>query len=69
MKLELDKEDLMALVKGTSPYYNVFENPLVKKCGSWTGGHVDKWSWGSGLDSLSDEDLYKLYNICKDSWK
>lgn len=67
--MDLDREDLLNLVKGTSPYYNVFENPLVKRCGSWTGGFVDKWSWNSGLNSLTDAELMKLYKTCKDSWK
>ncbi len=68
MKVELDKSDLKALVLGISPYYSAFDIPLVKQNGSWCGGHVDKWSWNSNLDSLPEEKLFELYNICKKSW-
>ena len=67
MKVELDKKDLIALVSGTSPYYDAFEIPLVKQNGYFIGGHVDKWSWNS-LKELTEEQLWELYNICKDSW-
>lgn len=70
MTFELDTEDLKSLVKGITPHYNVFENPLVKMCGEWIGGFVDKWSWfGYVLDTLSEEELYVLYITCKNSWK
>ena len=68
MKVELDREDLLSLVKGKTPYYSVFEEPIVKKNGKWIGGHVDKWQWGN-IESLSNEELFELYTICKNSWK
>jgi hypothetical protein len=68
MKIELEREDLLNMVKGTSPYYSVMEDTLVKKAGQWIGGMADRWSWGD-LNSLTDEELFKLYKICKDSWK
>jgi hypothetical protein len=68
MDVKLDRKDLESLVRGVSPYYSVFENPLVKRCGSWTGGFVDKWSWNK-FDDLSDSQLMELYTICKESWK
>lgn len=43
MTVELDREDLLSLVKGKTPFYSVFEVPLVKNNGRWVGGHVDKW--------------------------
>jgi hypothetical protein len=70
MKYELDIEDLQTLVKGSVPYYSVFENPIVKKCGNWVGGMADKWRWdNSALGKLSEEELYVLYVTCKNSWK
>lgn len=69
MTVELNKDDLKSLVMGTSPYYNAFTNPLVKKCGSYTGGFVEKWSWNSQLDKLSEKQLWDLYKTCKNSWK
>ena len=70
MLIELDRKDLISLVKGTSPYYSIFENPLVKQCGSYCGGMCDEWSWTSVyLEELSDKELFELYALCKDSWK
>ncbi|MFA5409375.1 MAG: hypothetical protein WC343_11445 [Bacilli bacterium] len=68
MKVELEKKDLIALVNGTSPYYNAFEIPLVKENGYYMAGHVEKWCWNS-LKELTEEELWELYNICKNSWK
>lgn len=68
--INLDKGDLVTLVLGSSPYYSVFEEPLIKKCGSFTGGFVEKWSWSrSTLEQLTEEELYQIYIICKNSWK
>lgn len=70
MKVELDKKDLKSLVTGIEPYYSLFEHPLVKRCGSYCGGFVEKWSWKDyELDKLTEDELYCLYSICKESWK
>ena len=70
MLIEVDKKDLVSLVYGTAPYYDIFEVPLVKKCGEWIGGMADKWDWSySELQSLSEQELYDLYLMCKKSWK
>jgi len=66
--IDLGREELESLVRGGDPYYSVFENPLVKQHGSYCGGFVEKWSWNSDFSDLSEEKLYELYNICKDSW-
>lgn len=67
MLLDLDKEDLKALVKGRYPYYSAFENPLVKKAGHSYNHQNGTTNWDS-LDSLSEMELIKLYKICKNSW-
>jgi hypothetical protein len=70
MNLELTKEDLIALVKGTSPHYNVMEHPLIKSNGSYSGGFKDEWNWNYTFDkSLTEEQLFEMYTICKNSWK
>ena len=69
MNVELDKSGLISLVRGTEPYYSIFEHPLVKKCGNWNGGLADKWSWNGNLEILSEEELFEVYNLCKESWK
>lgn len=64
------KEDLINMVKGSAPYYDVFDNELVKKTGEWLGGFHDKWVWShSKLETLTEDELVELYYICKNSWK
>lgn len=67
MKVDLDRKDLIALVKGTSPNYSEFNNPLVKANGSYCGGFVERWDWSLTSD-ITDSQLYELYKICKASW-
>ena len=67
--VHLDRKDLMSLVRGTDPYYSVFEHPLVKDNGDYVGGFVDKWAWCyPKLNTLSNEELVELYYVCKNSW-
>lgn len=66
MTVDLDKVDLIALVCGTSPNYNLFENTTIKKCGYFMR---DNWYWyDHELEKLSEEELLTLYNLCKNSW-
>ena len=68
MKVELSKKQLINMVLGTVPGYNVFEHPLVKQCGYYCGGFVEKWNWHSNkLNELTEEQLFELYNICNDN--
>ncbi len=68
MMIQLDKEDLISLVMGQSPWYHLFEHPMVKKCGHFTGGHHNKWTWNEQqLKALEEKDLFKLYTLCKES--
>lgn len=70
MTVELDKNTLVSLVKGSCPNYNIFDNPLVKKSGRYTGGFHDKWDWDRVvLENLTEEKLWELYSLCKSSWK
>jgi len=67
MKVELKRTELEALVKGKPPYYNEFDNPLVKKAGHRYSDQYGRTDWSS-LDDLTDKELYELYIICKNSW-
>ncbi len=67
MKIELDRKGLETLVKGSQPYYNEFENPLVIKAGHSYSDQYGRTTWGN-LSALTDEELYKLYEICKNSY-
>jgi hypothetical protein len=69
MKIELDKSALITLVNGIEPYYSLFDNQIVSSCGSFSGSQ-GTWSWNkSNLKELSEEELYTLYLLCKDSWE
>ncbi len=67
MKVELNRKSLEALVKGSEPYYSQFDNPLVKKAGHSYSDQYGRTSWNS-LSKLTDEELYQLHLICRDSW-
>ena len=67
--IKLDKYILMALICQTSPYYSIFENSLISKCGEYIGGFKDEWIWHKNeLIKLTETDLINLYNLCIDSW-
>lgn len=70
MQVDLDKKDLIALVKGKEPNYDVFDHPLVKQCGEYRGGMTDSWHWNKYvLEEISEAQLWELYQVCKNSWK
>ncbi len=70
MKVDLDKKDLIAMVKGISPYYSLFNDTFVRQCGTYTGGLIDKWDWNIyKLETLTEKDLFGLYTLCKNSWR
>ena len=66
MNLNLDKEDLISLVKGSCPYYSLFNHPVVKACGQYSDNRG--WSWREGeLEKLDENQLFVLYELCKNS--
>ena len=66
MKVDLDKADLVCLVKGITPNYE----PLVKRCGHYVGGFSERWEWNkSQLMELTENELCELYSICKTSYQ
>ncbi len=67
MNVDLTTEDLKALVRGSSPHYDFFENPLVEKAGHSYNDQYGKTQWDS-LSELTDAELWELYNICKKGW-
>lgn len=67
MILKLDTKDLQALVRGSVPNHSAWDYELVKKAGHVYNDYGGRTSWSS-LDKLTDEELGKLYFICKNSW-
>jgi len=67
MKIDLDREGLEALVKGSHPNYNAFNNPLTIKAGHLYRDQYGSTEWRN-LESLNEEELFELYIICRNSW-
>lgn len=67
MIVDLSRKDLEDLVKGSSPHYFEFDNPLVKKAGHSYSDQYGRTTWSS-LDRLTDEELWQLKSICAESW-
>jgi hypothetical protein len=67
MKVELDRKGLEILVRGSEPYYDAFNHPLIIK-----GGHCYYDQYGTTrwerLKDLTDEELCEVYLICRNSW-
>jgi len=69
MILDLDKKDLISLVKGISPYDSVWNNPLINENGDYSASYSN-WDWNYGtFENCSEEKIYEIYMICKNSWK
>ena len=45
MIIELDRKGLEILVAGSQPYYNEFDNPLIKKAGHDYSDKNGRTSW------------------------
>ena len=74
MKLDLDKKDLINLVKGTTPYYSLFDlfttDGLGVYCESKNGKVHDYWVWNEEkLKKMTENQLFELYQTCLNSYK
>ena len=68
MKVDLSREDLINLVKGSRPNYNVIGNEIIEKCGSFYGNY-GRWDWNYGFsEDLTEQQLWDMYVLCRDSW-
>ncbi len=69
LEIKITKEDLINMVKGVRPSYDLFENEVVKRCGTYNGSY-GSWSWNTyELEKLKVTDLYALYILCRDCYK
>lgn len=70
VKIYIDKKKvLIHLICGVEPNYSIFENELVKACGTFNGSY-GTWSWNKGkLKELKKKQLAELYLLCRESWK
>jgi len=61
-----NRKGLEILVSGCQPSYDVFDYPLVKKAEHEYSDQYNRTRW-SKLSSLTEEELYELYLICRNS--
>ena len=69
MIVDLDRKDIISLLTGSQPNYSV-----IYKIPEEFGYYVDCfniWRWNNISENMSysDEQLYDLYLMCKNSWK
>ncbi len=68
MIVELDREDIISLMKGTEPNYNIMHK-IPEDLGRYVGGFADRWEWDMIIPTqYSDEELYNIYLMCKESY-
>ena len=69
MIVDLDRKDIISLLTGSQPNYSVIDK-IPEEFGYYVGG-FNIWRWNNISEnvSYSDEQLYDLYLMCKNSWK
>lgn len=61
--IEVSKEDLVNLITGTSPSFDLINSFTEMGIGNYIGGHVDRWNWNrSTLENLDEHELLEIYN-------
>jgi hypothetical protein len=66
MLVDLDKNGLEALVRGSIPTYKQMEIEVIKTVGGMEGGQNDHWEWDFwALQKLSESELHNIYEILK----
>lgn len=65
MTVELSKKDIIHLLRGTEPNYNVMGLVKDMELGSYIGGFEDRFEWNyqssKCWDKYSEQELYDLY--------
>lgn len=64
MSQDFDRQLYIDAIKGRTPTHDLFDHPLVKRSGSYTGGFKDEWHWNYYFD-LTDTELIRLYNLLR----
>lgn len=61
MKVELDRKDIISLLRGTNTHYSVM-NKIPEELGSYVGGFVERWEWNYMDENVPYSDEY-LFNL------
>jgi len=64
----LDRKDLKSLIKGTGVHKIHENNKIVQRAG-YLNDDVNGIQLWTNLDDLSNDELYELYLICKNSYR
>lgn len=69
MKVDLDKKDLIYLIKGIKPEISIHKK--LKDFGEmWEYNSENSWQWNFyKLNQLTEESLFEIYELCKNSWE
>lgn len=67
MVLKLDKKDLITLVQGNEPSFELISKYEKSGLGSYNGSY-GTWSWSS-LKELTEEQLYSMHLEMKYQYK
>lgn len=69
MITEIDKIDIVNMLKGTAPPYELIEELEKSGVGNFTGGFSDGWRWNEfELKTKSEQDLFEIYTKIKTYW-
>lgn len=64
--VELDKDDLIYLIRGFDPSYEQMKHFLIEPYGEYEGGFHNRWEWDyHKLMECNEELLLSIYNVCK----
>lgn len=67
MVVDLSREDIINLLRGTNPGWDVMDK-IPENLGYEIGGFVGEWKWTISVnDPQTDEELFELYLMCKNS--
>ena len=67
MTVNLDKDDLISLVKGVKPSWTLMETLENQNLGRYSD--INGWHWDdSSLSALDEVALFTLYKNTKNSW-
>lgn len=62
MEITVNKQDLVALVKGREPSYALIEWATHTGLGHYTGGMADRWDYTHGFaEKFNEQELYQIY--------
>lgn len=68
MNVELDRGDLINLLKGSTPSIDQINYADVRQCGQYVGGMVERWEWGEIPDHFSNQHIWEMYQVIKNGW-